>query len=340
MSVFIGLERISLEDTRGDFRVHVAAGDDHGHGRALDAGHFPGEERRHAGGAGRGVGARRALRLDGDDAPVRQGRRDPGDEPASAHGHDDDLRLAEVLGDLEADRTLAGDDERVVERVHEDPPRLFLEPREPGEDLGRSRRLLVDRRAVARGGGALRLARALPHDDEAVDLLEAAAVGERGGMVAGGGGDDAALSLLPGQRGEPREDAARLEAPRLLEQLGLQERAAAEGPPERVRGQERRAVETAGDRGRRGSYIRVYSGPSPPSGGVSRPPFAEMAPHWMQFDAVTSTFTTVPWGLASRPTSYTCAGQRCTHASAISRRTRRSTRRWLGASSRVRLPLR
>jgi hypothetical protein len=33
----------------------------------------------------------------------------------------------------------------------------------------------------------------------------------------------------------------------------------------------------------------VYSGPAPPSGGVSRPPFAVMAPHYTQFDGVTST---------------------------------------------------
>ena len=36
-------------------------------------------------------------------------------------------------------------------------------------------------------------------------------------------------------------------------------------------------------------YVFVYSGPEPPSGGVRRPPLAVIAPHWMQFDAVTST---------------------------------------------------
>ncbi len=38
-----------------------------------------------------------------------------------------------------------------------------------------------------------------------------------------------------------------------------------------------------------GLYVRVYSGPAPPSGGVSRPPFAVIAPHCTQFDGVTST---------------------------------------------------
>ncbi len=35
----------------------------------------------------------------------------------------------------------------------------------------------------------------------------------------------------------------------------------------------------------------MYSGPEPPSGGVSRPPFAVIAPHWTQFDGVISTVT-------------------------------------------------
>jgi putative transposase len=35
--------------------------------------------------------------------------------------------------------------------------------------------------------------------------------------------------------------------------------------------------------------VSVYSGPEPPSGGVKRPPLAVIAPHWTQFDAVTST---------------------------------------------------
>ena len=134
------------------------------------------------------------------------------------------------------------------------------------------------------------------------------------------------------------EDAARLEAPGLLEQLGLEERAAAERAAQRLRREQRRPVEAAGDDGRGRLYICVYSGPSPPSGGVSRPPFAEMAPHWTQLEAVTSTSTTFPAGLASPATSYTCAGHMCAHASATSRRTFVSTRMWLGASSRVLFP--
>src|SRR5215218_11123570 len=41
------------------------------------------------------------------------------------------------------------------------------------------------------------------------------------------------------------------------------------------------------------NQVSVYTGPEPPSGGVRRPPFAVIAPHWTQFDGATST-STVP----------------------------------------------
>ena len=50
-----------------------------------------------------------------------------------------------------------------------------------------------------------------------------------------------------------------------------------------------------------GLYVTVYSGPEPPSGGVRRPPLAVIAPHWTQFEGVTST-RTVPSAWLS-PTS-------------------------------------
>ena len=50
-----------------------------------------------------------------------------------------------------------------------------------------------------------------------------------------------------------------------------------------------------------GGQVSVYSGPEPPSGGVNRPPFAVMAPHWTQFDGVTLT-ETIP-SPRSAPTS-------------------------------------
>ena len=49
------------------------------------------------------------------------------------------------------------------------------------------------------------------------------------------------------------------------------------------------------------SYVSVYSGPLPPSGGVRRPPLAVIAPHWTQFEGASFT-STVPSPSAS-PTS-------------------------------------
>src|SRR5262245_1066850 len=66
----------------------------------------------------------------------------------------------------------------------------------------------------------------------------------------------------------------------------------------------------------------LYSGPDPPSGGVSRPPFAVIAPHWTQFDGVTCT--------ASPVHSYTCAGHMCSHMRPTSAGTLAWTRMWLG----------
>jgi hypothetical protein len=40
-----------------------------------------------------------------------------------------------------------------------------------------------------------------------------------------------------------------------------------------------------------GAQVTVYSGPLPPSGGVSRPPLAVIAPHWTQLDGLTFTVT-------------------------------------------------
>src|SRR5579884_3335960 len=104
-----------------------------------------------------------------------------------------------------------------------------------------------------------------------------------------------------------------------------------------MRGQSPRAVRRAYDVGKTDvSQVFVYSGPEPPSGGVSRPPFAVIAPHCTQFDGATFTVT-IPSPL-SVPSSYTCAGQRLTHISATSFGTCRSMRMWFGWSSRVLLP--
>src|SRR6266566_8887466 len=101
----------------------------------------------------------------------------------------------------------------------------------------------------------------------------------------------------------------------------------AQSRPRELCDEPERAVD---DEARGGSQVSVYSGPEPPSGGVRRPPFAVMAPHWTQFDGVTCTTPST--------TSYTCAGQSISHIRPTSVGTSVCTRMWLGWSSRVLFP--
>ena len=103
--------------------------------------------------ASAGRSAAEPLRLDPDhaDAARRDRRRDPGHEPASADGDDDDVRVGRVLEDLEPDRALARHHERVVERVDERRARLREVLLEPLERVGRILGLDVDPRSAARG---------------------------------------------------------------------------------------------------------------------------------------------------------------------------------------------
>ena len=193
----------------------------------------------------------RALGLDRDHAPVRRGRRDPGDEPAAAGRHEDRLHVRRVLDQLERERSLTGHHERVVERMDERPTGLANVVVEPLERLDGIGRLEVDGRAVAARRRDLGRARARVHDDEAVDPLERRAPGERLRVVPGGDPDHAALLLLGRQRGELVQDAARLERARLLEQLRLEVRPCAE----RARAERRRPVDAAPDPLRRLQHV-------------------------------------------------------------------------------------
>ena len=80
----------------------------------------------------------------------------------------------------------------------------------------------------------------------------------------------------------------------------------------------------------------MYSGPLPPSGGVSRPPLAEIAPHWTQFDGFTSTCT-MPVAVGGARL-VDLRGAHVHPRSARSFGTVRWIRMWFGWSSRVRLP--
>ena len=83
-------------------------------------------------------------------------------------------------------------------------------------------RLEVDLRPVGARRLDLLRARALPHDEQRVDALERGAVGERLCVVSRRDADHAVPLLGLRERGELRQDAARLERARALEELGLQ----------------------------------------------------------------------------------------------------------------------
>ena len=176
------------------------------------------------------------------------------DEAAAPDRHDDRLDAGQVLEHLEPDGALAGDRARRVERMDEGPPRLGEQQVEAAERLARVGGLEVDGGAVAARGGDLRLARALPHHEERVELFLRRAPRDRLGVVTGRDRDDAARLLLVRERGEVVEHAARLERARALEQLGLEEHLRAERPA----GQERRAQEAAADDFRRALDVSPF----------------------------------------------------------------------------------
>ena len=81
--------------------------------------------------------------------PLLERGRHPRDQPAAADADDGHVDVGQVLEDLEADRAVAGDDERVVERVAVDEALLLADPVERGERLVHGVALEDDPRPVA-----------------------------------------------------------------------------------------------------------------------------------------------------------------------------------------------
>ena len=86
-----------------------------------------------------------------DAYPVADRRLDAADQPAAADGDDHGVDVGCVFLDLEADGALAGEHERVVERVHERPAGLFDEHVEPLRMPRRGRSPRGRRRRRSRG---------------------------------------------------------------------------------------------------------------------------------------------------------------------------------------------
>ncbi len=187
---------------------------------------------------------RRPLGLDADHPRrARRGDRNARDEAAAADRHDDGLDVGEILQDLEPDRSLPRDRQRIVERVHERPSGLLEQDVQPLERLARIGRLEIDRGTVATRRRDLRLAGAAPHDDQRVEAFLRCSPRNRLRVVTGRDRDDALGLLVVRQRRELRQHPARLERAGALQELGLEECVW----PERPAREQRRAMQPPAD---------------------------------------------------------------------------------------------
>ena len=149
----------------------------------------------------------RSARFDAvhaDPGPLLLERRgDARDQAAAADADDDDVEVGLVLEQLEANRTMAGDDGRVIERVDEAQALRVADPLHLGEGLADVGAMEDDPRAVAEAGIDLGAHGAGGHDDRDRDPRRATRPGVRLPGVARRQGDDAARALGVVERGDP-----------------------------------------------------------------------------------------------------------------------------------------
>ena len=146
----------------------------------------------------------------------------PGDQAAAADPDHHDVQVRNVLEQLQADRAVAGDDRRVVERVDELEALGVADPLHLGEGLADVGPMQDDSRAVAETRVHLRAdgTGGHGHGDRNASRPAGPGVGLPG--VSRREGDHAAGPGCLGQRGDPVGHAARLERAGLLEVLRLE----------------------------------------------------------------------------------------------------------------------
>ena len=201
----------------------------------------------------RASGERRARRgLDADDADLGpqcvERDRDPCREPAAADGdHHGRRPVGELLGELEPERPLAGDDARVLEGVHERGSGLLR----AGEcERGRLVEALarqLDLGPVAPSGVDLRHGRGLGDEDRRGDAGLARRPRNRLPVVPGARRDDAGGALVRGELRDRVERAPDLERACPLEVLGLEQHRPAREAREGLRREHRRDARDAGE---------------------------------------------------------------------------------------------
>ena len=169
---------------------------------------------------------------------LAQGERDPGREAAAADRHDERLHVAELLGELEAERSLPGHDRLVLEGMDEGRagrfafvrrPLRLVEPFAGQKHLGAvaPRRVDLGHRRIERHEHCRRHA-GLPRGER-----------HRLAVIPGARGHDPRGALLVRHRRELVDRAADLERARPLQVLRLEEDLAAAAPAERLGGVDR-----------------------------------------------------------------------------------------------------
>ena len=190
---------------------------------------------------GRAPRVRRArCCLHADERQLRPQRaepdRDPAGEAAAAdRDHDRPRPGGELLGELEPERPLAGDDARVVERVDEGRAGRLDVSAGRGDGVVEALPAEHDRRAVAAGRLDLRHRRALWDEDRGGDAGLARRPRDGLSVVARARRDDARLPLRLAQLRDRVVGAADLERARELQVLGLERDRAADERAERAR---------------------------------------------------------------------------------------------------------
>jgi hypothetical protein len=180
----------------------------------------PGLER-----SGHGVGV---VGLHPDDLDVRAQRldvgRDPGDEPATAHGDEHGIQGAGDLSqDLHADGALPGDDVGVVERVHHRQAALVGEGRGVRPGVGVGVAVQDDLDAGGAHGIHLELGCRGRHDDDGVAAEHGCRARDPLRVVAGGRRDDPGGAGLRAELSHRVVRAADLEREHRLEILALEQ---------------------------------------------------------------------------------------------------------------------
>ncbi len=174
-----------------------------------------------------------------------EGAGDAADEAAAADGDDDGFEVVDLLEEFEADGSLPGHDEWVVEWMDEGHAFGFATAGGFLAGLVVVGAVQDDLRAEAAGGLHFDERRGERHHDDGADAALGGVMRDALGVIAGAGGDDAASGLLGGERGDVVECAALLEAAGHLQVFELEEDALAGLAGEGLRARAGRVVDGA-----------------------------------------------------------------------------------------------